>query len=711
MPCNALSDSDFSVTPFIFPGSGSFAPQSPNLNIPFPDIDPADLNELFRILGLITPTGTLKPTLTPNVLNTVYEAINDVLNKFTPFLMLYKFFLPVLNLILCIIEVLCSISNPIKLIRSLRRLFRVCIPEFLALFPFFALIIMIISLLLLIIALIAYLIQRILSLIEIILANIITLTKATQRFDNDSIVAVVKKIGDLLCLLQNLFVIFGVIAVFIQIIKDILSLAFKIPPCDSSDSSQDGCCTPDVCPDFIKNNNTITNDTGNFLYYNEVAIDSGLVLPAGFAPLVSVVRPESWQFYDANLPKNLAFYNITHAYDLPPGNNTVFFPSGTTYIQTDTPSSTPYTISFSVFYNPLLFNITNDQLGARTILIKNAIVEAPPTFGVDGYNNKPIAPFNGTLNLIGGTITEANGAPIFNADGTIMTINQFFHIATDMSGIVLPIQGRLFQDVSYTFNINHDVLLSEGLITLGCVPDVSADTNFINSTIGAQFNISGENLAGIVDLLPDMDAAQACVTNALLKYRASISLESTNTFQTEIQECLNNLSNSTKTAIQATIVAGFSPYASTFDLDPTIQFTTRPIEVAVLLKESSGQLMTSTLPTDVAQNIAAQITANISLGNISPFTYDGYEFFKADITSSQEGNGTISVAFNNSFISTLNNPSNIDLPPSVEVTVKSYTFIKSSDAGTLIPGSAYSGEPRRDLDDVAQEGTNDRSSE
>ena len=143
------------------PGFGSpFALPVPDIS-PFPDGFPEDLLDLLDRLQLLIPPGALKPALNPNFGKDVFDAIMKLLDQFMPFLMLYKFFLPILNLIICIIEVLCALMNPFKLIRALKRLFRTCIPEFLNLFPIFALICMIISLLLLLLELILYIISQI----------------------------------------------------------------------------------------------------------------------------------------------------------------------------------------------------------------------------------------------------------------------------------------------------------------------------------------------------------------------------------------------------------------------------------------------------------------------------------------------------------------------------------------------------------------------
>jgi hypothetical protein len=689
-PCAPLADPSFSLPAGGIPG---FAIPLPNLSLPNIPLPLNDLIALFNELDFILPVGNLKPNFEPDFFKDLLAGIFSILEKFQPFLMIYSMFLPLLNLLLCIIEILCALNDPFKIIRALIRLFRVCIPEFLALFPFFALILMIISLILLLLALIEYLINRILAMILLIIRNIEILISATSRLDNDSVVAIVKKIGDLLCLLQNLFVIFGVIALIIEIIKTLLSLVFRIPPCDSTDGSNDGCCTTDVCPAFIKDNaqNGITSSTGNFLYFNEVGTDSGLTLPFGFPPIIDQIRAESWQFYDADLPQNQQFINITNAFDLPSGTTKIFFPAGTNYNDSTDPLSVPYTVNFRLFYNPFVY----DQLGLpRFIRINNAIVKAPPTNGVENYDNVLIAPFTGTLNLVGGTITEDDGVTVIkNTNGSPMTIDEVFHAPINQNGpIPLPTDGVLYSNLTYTFTINTEILFASSLITAGCLPDVAAARDAINTTIGAQFNLNGINLSAVT--LPDVTAAQNCVLDSVATLKQSISLETMGVFQTNVIACLTNLQTSASSSLAQVISAGFDQYHSTFSLDPSIQFTTLPIVVTVSLEESSDNLMTNNLPASTAATLASQLSANATLGSVSPFTYDGYQFFTADLTSSVPGNGTIKVAFNNNYISVLNNPSDIDQPVTVTVTQAPYTFVQSV---------APSGQPRRDEGDVARD--------
>lgn len=354
-PC---SPNDINITEpdgpgaFAIPGFGKpFAPKLPEF--PFPEGFPEDLLELFNTLSMILPPGTIKPSLNPNFGKDVFDAIMSLLDKFFPFLMLYKFFLPILNLIICIIEVLCAIANPFKLIRALKRLFRNCIPEFLSLFPIFALIVMLLSLLFLLLALIEYIILQILRIIQMLLRNIRALVKAVTKADAGALAAIIKKLGILLCCFQNIFVILAIFAVIIQIIKDMLKLLFAIPPCDDGDASDtENCCTPEVCPAFIRNNEDFTRFTGAFQYYPTVSAGTG-VLPPPFDVLFSVnKRTQIYQMFDTQAPQELQVINISDAFDVTDNPKPVFFPTEVTYTAGTPPKQAPYKVDMRLFYNP-----------------------------------------------------------------------------------------------------------------------------------------------------------------------------------------------------------------------------------------------------------------------------------------------------------------------------------------------------------------------
>src|SRR4030067_1393771 len=152
-PCRA-SDSSMDVTaspPPNIPGIGSlFAP----LQIPIPELDlPTDLLEdlleLMGKLGALFPSGLFKANPDFGMKN-VLDFIANILSQLAPFLSFYNFIMAALNLIICIIEVLCAIPNPFAVAAKLKRLFAECLPPFLNLFPWLALLAMILALLLLI---------------------------------------------------------------------------------------------------------------------------------------------------------------------------------------------------------------------------------------------------------------------------------------------------------------------------------------------------------------------------------------------------------------------------------------------------------------------------------------------------------------------------------------------------------------------------------
>ena len=693
MPCQPLDPININPPSTIVPG---FVPQLPSFDLPIPAIPIEDLENLFSTLAAILPPGTLRPHLSPQFSKDVIDAILSILEKFMPFLMLYTFFMPILNLLLCIIEILCSLNNPVKLVRAMIRLFRVCIPEFLSLFPFFALILMIISLLLLILALILYLLQRIIAFIEQIIRNIIILGEAIASADNDSVIAIVAKLGDLLCIFQNLFVLLGVILLIFELIDKLRRLSFKLPPCSSDDTSDDGCCTPDVCPSFIKNNKTISSSTGTLQYFNNVIQTGGSLGPV-------YLRHTSLQIFDGYSTTPLQFNNITHAFDLPPGVTKVFFPEGETYEPDTTPNSVPYTIDVRFFYDPAVFSRV-DTKGARFIRIKDCIVLTPPTDGVLNYNNAFVAPFNGTLLVGGGTAFEDDGITVMKVqptDASPGTLNTVIALPDEVgtSPVLLPTDG-LQLNLSYDFKINQTILVGKDLITLGCHPDVALNRDFINNTIASRLNINAEALLALT--LPDVLATQNCVIDAVSKFRSNVSVDTANELQTTVVNCLNTLQNQTNQALQDVINAGFDPYNSTFSIDPSIQFTTKPINVSVILNESGGNNIASNIPASVAANLASNITANITLGNIGNFVYDGYSQFIADLTSDVAGNGTIKVAYSNQFISVITNPTDTTQSPSVAIKELLYTFVQSPLANAGIGSDA--GEVRRDAGDVSRDG-------
>jgi len=697
------------------PGFGvPFSLKVPELS-PFPDGFPEDLLDLFNKLQLLVPPGALKPQLNPNFGKDVFDSIMKLLDQFMPFLMLYKFFLPILEIIICIIEVLCSLMNPFKLIRALNRLFTQCIPAFLNLFPVFALIIMIISLLLLIIALVEYIVAQIAKFIKTVLRNIKALEKAFQKGDAASVKAIAQKLGSMLCMFQNLFVLFAIFNIIIQVIRDILSLVFSIPPCEDGDpSNQDGCCTPDVCPAIVKEQ--YTRSSGTFKYLNQVAVQTTLSLPAAFGGAFNFnVRPESWQLYDLSQEQKQQFRNIFDAYDVTILPKPIFFPTDSTYnAQTDYKQA-PYTLDLRMFYNPSSWGRSGLP---RFIRFNNVIMTNVPTVNLSEGDLSIQSVHNGIGLMAGGAGYEDDGTTVltgFAADGITSITNQatlenFIHQPAQYSiNPILSINdGYTFSNMEYIFKPNIAPLLTKNLVTLGCVPSIATNRTFINNVFAGDIGLKTQLLGSLINdpNFPNPGAAQECMTTAISNLRSDMTAAGVAQFQATTDLCLNKLKNDTNAALGALVGIGCDPCKSTFTAIPKIQFTSKSIIVAVNLNEKNGMSLTSGLSTAVAADLATRIKGHITFGKIDAFKYDGYQSFNANLTSAVPGTGSIMISFDNNILCTNTLPppgSSADAVPVHTLQSIDYQFIYTQ-SPTHADGDTE-GQPSRDAGDLSREGS------
>ena len=678
-------------------------------SIPYPSGFPEDLLDLMNKLQMLIPPGALKPQLNPNFGKDVYDGIMKLLDQFMPFLMLYKFFLPILNLIICIIEVLCALMNPFALISALNRLFTQCIPEFLNLFPIFALILMIISLLLLLLALILYIIDQILKFIKAILRNINALVKAFNSANATSVLTIAKKLGALLCIFQNLFVLLALFGIIIQVIKDILSLIFSIPPCEGGGpGSTDGCCAATYCPTIVQGN--YTRETGTFQYLPQ----------AGY--LTNDLRAESWQLFDSTQPQTQAFINIVNAFDVNASviPKPIFFPTDAKYDATTPPGQSAYTMDLRMLYNPISWGRQGPE---QYIRFKDCIVLKIPSTELNTYNNGVAGVNTGVLSIAGGLgylddgVTKLTG---FAADGTTpitdqATLNNFLHRKSQYSAnpILQPSDGYTFSNMTYTFKPNLPVLLQKNLVNMKCMPAIALNSGFLNNVMFSQISFQTSALSDQVNgrngrTFPDPNAAQECLTTAISNLRSNMTVQGVAEFQTTCFTCLGKLESDTKDAIFGLIGIGFNPCESSFSLTPTSQFTTQPIIVTVNLNENNGIPITNGIPSDVAANVAKNIKATPTVGTISPFVYDGYQAFTANLFSPVPGKGEIIVAFQNQVLCT-NTLGSVDgtVPPVHALQNLNYEFVFSPHAPDNIPltgeGDTTGTQPRRDAGDVLRD--------
>jgi hypothetical protein len=564
------------------------------------------------------------------------------------------------------------------------------------------------------VALVEYIVQQVNKLIKVVLRNIIALNKATQENNDTSILAIAKKIGSLLCLFQNLFVLLSLFNIIIEVVRDILKLTFSIPPCDSSDSSDvDGCCTPDVCPTIVKQ--PYTRTTGTLQYYNAVKQSST------FTPILNPIRNESWQFFDHAQLIPQQFINIVDGYDITSLPKPVFFPTDSTYNASTPIKQAPYLVDVRVLYNPAQWS---GRVGpTRWIRFKDCIVTAAPHAYYTDYQNAPIGVSTGVFNLVGGAGYEDNGStPLygFASDGftptsTKATLNNFLHFRdyTDIAPTLNPTDGYAFvNDVEYTFKPSIEVLINKNLVTLGCHPDLALNKAFINQMFAGDAALKFQMFGDLVNSssFPDPNKALECLSTAVTGLRNDLTVAGLATFQATTTACLAKLSADANSSLLDMIGLGFDPCSSTLTGNPKVQFTGQPIKINVGIRDRNKISLTDNLTTDIATALAGRIKGYPTFGDISEFKYDGYQYFTADINSYKEGTGQVMVSFDNNIFCTNIIPADVSIPPTHTLQTFDYRFIYTL-AGlpstTIGIGDESDGKsPRRDAGDLVIEYSN-----
>jgi len=732
------------------PPDGPSGPSIPGFGVPFsiklpqfpfPEGFPENLLDLLNKLQMLMPSGVFKSPLNPNFGKDIFDSIMKLLDQFFPFLMLYKFFLPMLNLIICIIEVLCAFKHPSKVFRALRRLFLKCLPPFLNLFPIFALIIMIISLLLLLLALIKYIINKIIALIKAILRNIKALYKAVTTANEDAIFSIIRKLSAFLCVFQNLFVLLEIFVLIIQVFKDMLSHAFAIPPCDDGDESglgtpdEDKCCTPDVCPEIVKS--SYMRLTGTLQYLNKVGLQTTIVLPPPFNNFNVDIRQQSYQIYDDSQSIQEAFINIINAHDVvatPTNPKPVFFPTDSTYTATTPVKQAAYTVDLKLLYDPAVYgrnNFLQDGI-KRIIIIKDCIVTFAPSYDLSKFDNSTESHPTGVMKIAGGIVYETDGTTIIKgysatdpavlAPNSIGSLENFIFLlpinsnAPDPALILASAPGIIYTNVEYIFKPNIPILFSKDIVTAGCSPDLNFDKAFINGVFGANTGLKLAVLQSIINgtSFPNPKKTEECLSVALTGLANNMTPEGAATFQIISLACLQKLEDDTNNTLKQLLDLAFDQNQSLFTIDPAIQFTTKAIKIKVDLKETNGNSYALNLPNDLAINMAKKIVPTATLGNVSSFTYDGFQYFLADLTSSVAGSGKLTMQYDNKQFNIVTIPQDLSQPPSVGPRTLDYQFVLSP-AGITDPtsptaiGDSSEGKPRRDEGDASRDGNSNNS--
>lgn len=702
-PCTPSDNTLNPIVPPPTPVPGFGIPFSP-VQIPIEGLGlPTELLEdvmgLAQRISAQFPSGIFKANPDFSMKN-VLDFVANILSQIAPFMSFYNFIMACLRIIVCVIEVLCAIPNPFAVAQKLKVLFTECLPPFLNLFPFSALVVMIVSLLLLILAIIEYIITVVISIVEQIISNLEVLASGVTLSDAQSTLAAAQKIASLLCFIQNILAIFVALAAIMAIVETLAKLAgFGI----CADNDEDGCCTPDICPAFIKNTpDGITVEVGTLKYISQIGVDLTGSLPPALASIIQIppLREGRWQLYDtAQDPQYPIALIITPVLD------NIFWPEEVQEFPADVSlRRAPYTADITLTVNPADFGHV-DSFGERVFQIKNCVVVRKPYRGVYLYDNTLFdTPSTGTLNVEGGLVYEEDGTTPYMISGEQATLNDFIVVASS-NATTLPVSDDsiTISNVRFVWKPNAPALAGYQLTTVGCIPEVNVEKAVQNAILAAEGldpvidrlppTPAGVSLPSTGNFLPNIDGATQCVTNALNTFRTDVSAVKAAEFQATVETCLGDLRNQTLSTLCAALIAAVSQYKSSVTLDTDVQFTTRPIQVSVTLKDPTGSNLGLGIPQSCGDQMAALLTGEASFGQISEFSYDAASsLFLASLTADEAGDGVLTLTFNEKVLSTVTPGEVGGAATSIEETEVAYQFVDA----TVEP------PVRRDASDVAQ---------
>jgi len=554
---------------------------------------------------------------------------------------------------------------------------------------------MIIALILLLLAIIDYIIDRLAALIQDIIDNINDLASAVQiNATEDDLEVAARKIAQVLCLIEQLFaILIGLQAIFavIQTLADIAGRSF----CGSSRSGDDTpCCGDEFCPPFIKQNpDGLVGSTGRLIYHTTRV---NAPLGGAFANVVlPSIRTERWQFVDDGTPE-YPFKDI-----ITPINDFTFWPDGKAYDGTATPKKVPYLLDMTLSVDPQNFGHDNDTDGPRNFFIQDVVVTLRPYIGVRIYNDSLDASDNnnGTLRLSGGKVYEEDGVtPFLLSSGLQADLDSFISLDPGFGAADFE-DGYDILNVDYNLRYNHEVLVQEAILTIGCIPEVEVEREIANVVVPNTDSIV--NLLNLPSVVPDISGALACLNASLTKFRADASIENAAIMQAEMEACLNNLRGEALGIYDAAVENGTNVFKSTVTVNPDTQFIDLPIKAIVTLRDSSGTVISFNVPEDSQDTIAGLISGQVTFGKIGKFSFDSeLNAFVADITSDKPGTGELIITFNDNVLSTVLNQDDDDEITTIVDTVVTYEFVGSA-ARAGVEGTPDP-LPRRDEGDVAQ---------
>ena len=533
--------------------------------------------------------GQVQGTPPPNMAN-LGDIITDLQKQLNMFASMYAIVVAIIQVIMCIIDILCALTNPVALIKAIIKLFGVCIPELILVIPQLAVLAYIICMVKIMIAIITYILTILIPLIQNIIANLINLTEAIDDEDDDALAAIAFKVSSLIKELLNLLGILAPLEAIIEIIKALLGMAISWPPCGDDDP----CCDAAVCPDPLKkyyldgyDGALTTYNTGGSTYKTWFVTGTKLtdmITLSDFFPNdadISSVKKTSEVPYVLEIPKGGANYVVTD-----------ILSNGIAEIQELTPTS------YADGYLSSVYNLG----GIPTTISVNGqytrFGSASATFTASDVNNYVIILDSNNLTNAGmWKITEVYDSKNVKLDGTVASAWTSSASLNPSSKIL--VWSKSPKDItgsSFKLNINHAILMKHSIISVACHPAVAQ----VKATTNARFP------APSVPTLPDISSSLKCLDDCskplvgidaddIIADPDGISTK-VSTAGTCISNCLNTLNNDMKKLASDVCPDLVDLENSLFSAIPSIQVIGNKVKVLVTPIDKYGGTLGQGLP-------------------------------------------------------------------------------------------------------------------
>lgn len=662
-----------------------------NLGLPQPALPegiPEDILSWLRKLRFKFPgLGNLQ-SYVDSLSQTVSKIISDLLSYLNVFLGFYLFALAIIELIMCVINVLCSLPNMWATIRAVKKLIRKCLPLFISIcFPYFVLLNLLLSLLAILLALIEYIILMIRRLIEQILKNLKKLYTALTKGNTAAGLAIVNKIANLLCLFEQIFLFLEIIFAVFELITSAWSKTIK--GCGKKGSA--GADDSTVCSEFLSDPTsqdvvdpeihvTRVASTAGKLWYCKQTYGSYSFLPTASGE----IRKELVYLFDNSLITDLKFKNIIKS------NGFTFFPFDKVITPALDLTKKPYLVDLTVMANP------GDGNGTRLIEVKDITVTTVTTTA-----QKEVISFSGGSQVVNqtdpdGILVLSGGSSVDSFGYNGKTIEQILRGSEAQPDPDIGTSAYLeFTGIEHALKANYNALAEYGLITMNCFPSIGMEQDMLEATFPKGLTTVIPDYVTIPNISKTIEDLQV----AFNTYRASIDEDSTNKFGADLENIMNQLQADASNSYCQSISAMMNETSMTISLSPDLQFINNNIQVGVIPSDASGRTFSDmvgsfTPPESCLSNLASKFKAETTFGQASDFIYDGYGQFVSNISSEIAGSGEVKVYFDGNQIVTIIKSDDMDVQPITDDSGKPYTFVGFD--------SNNAGAPRRDESDTSR---------